>query len=282
MSELVLITGATGKTGRRLVKAFEAQGLAFRAASRSSAEGRASSPFDWRNAETWGNALQGVSSVYLVGAPLGGGSPDRMIEFATAAVQAGVRRLVLLSASLVEAGGPSFGQVHLWLKDNAPEWAVLRPSWFMENFTEAFHALTIRDESAIYTATGDGRVAFISADDIAQSAFAALTAVRPSNTDFVLTGPRAISYDEVAYLIGRVSGREIVHHSIPPEELAARHMARGMPEAGARALAAMDAAISAGAENRVTDAVGRLTGRTPKPFEAFLFENANGFRAPLA
>ncbi len=57
-------------------------------------------------------------------------------------------------------------------------------------------------------------------------------------------------------------------------------MGRGMPELGARGLAAMDAAIAAGVENRTTDAVGRLTGRHPKPFEVFVAENAAAFSGP--
>ncbi len=189
MGELILVTGGTGKTGRRLTKILEAEGVAFRAGARSVEDGATSRPFDWRASETWPRALEGVTSAYLVGAPLGGGAPDNMIRFAEAAVASGIRRLVLLSASLVEAGGPSFGQVHLWLTQNAPEWAVLRPSWFMENFSEAYMNPVIRNEGAIYTATGSGRVAFISADDIAQCAFSVLTAARLPNADFVLPGP---------------------------------------------------------------------------------------------
>ncbi|HEV2604757.1 MAG TPA: ergot alkaloid biosynthesis protein, partial [Microvirga sp.] len=65
-------------------------------------------------------------------------------------------------------GDPMMGEVHAWLATNAPEWAVLRPSWFMQNFSEGPHGRTIREESAIYSATDTGRVGFISADDIAE------------------------------------------------------------------------------------------------------------------
>lgn len=70
------------------------------------------------------------------------------------ALSSGVRRFVLLSASSLEAGGPMMGQVHAYLQSMAPEWAVLRPSWFMQNFSEQQRLATIRDEGAIYSATG--------------------------------------------------------------------------------------------------------------------------------
>ena len=47
----------------------------------------------------------------------------------------GVRRLVLLSSYLIERDGGMIGGVQDWPADNAPEWAILRPSWFMQNFS---------------------------------------------------------------------------------------------------------------------------------------------------
>lgn len=91
------------------------------------------------------------------------------------AMAIGTRRFVLLSSSQLLPGDPIMGEVHAWLADNALEWAVLRPSWFMQNFSEGPHGQTIRDESTIYSATANGRVGFISADNIAEVAVALLT-----------------------------------------------------------------------------------------------------------
>lgn len=113
---------------------------------------------------------------------------------------------MLLSASLLPEGGPLIGHVHAFLHQEAPEWAVLWPSWFMQDFTEGYHFFTIRDEGLIYSATGDGAVAFIDAEDIAASAAPLLTTLTTLNRDFVLTGPRAISYDEAARMISRRRG----------------------------------------------------------------------------
>ena len=144
-------------------------------------------------------------------------------------------------------------------------------------FQRRRHVASIRTENAIYTAAGDGRVAFVSAEDIADCAFAALTASAPPNSDFILTSTRAISHDEAAELISRATGRTIAHRRIEAAALAERFAAQGLPAASARLLSELDRAISAGAEARTTDAVERLTGRAPVSFEAFVTPNAGAW-----
>jgi festuclavine dehydrogenase len=66
-----------------------------------------------------------------------------------------------------------------------------------ENFSEGQHQPTIRDNFQFYTASGDGKVPFVSADDIANVAFRALTDEKSHNTDHLILGPELFTYDEV-------------------------------------------------------------------------------------
>ena len=271
MSRPVLVTGGTGKTGRRLLMALRARGVPARAASRRPGQGRVH--FYWADRSTWDAAVDGVGSAYLV-APSGIADPASVvIEFVEAAMARGVTRFVLLSASLVEAGGPGMGQVHQWLASSAAEWAVLRPSWFMQNFSEGQHRATIRDEHAIYTAAGTGRIPFIRADDIAEAAATVLTAAQAPNTDFVLTGAEALSYDQVAARISAAVGFTVTHEQISAEELVARHMSAGLGETHAKTLAAMDVAVAQGAEDRTPPDLQHLIGRAPVSFSSFVAHN---------
>lgn len=93
----VLVTGGTGKTGRRVVARLRELGVQTRAASRS---GR--TPFVWEDPATWQAALEGVAAVYIV--PLDT-VPSPTPAFVEQAVAAGVRRLVLLSARGVDVPG---------------------------------------------------------------------------------------------------------------------------------------------------------------------------------
>lgn len=268
MPDRVLVTGGTGKTGRLVAELLTDQGVEARIATRhpSSAD---QIRFDWDDATTHSPALDGVTSVYLV-APT-----DRMEHLPAMRPfleQAGVRvpgRLVLLSASSLDEGGPMMGAVHGWLHVHAPRWTVLRPSWFMQNFTTQ-HLHSIVNEGCVYSATENGRVPFIHAADIAAVAVAALIDPAFVSRDHVLTGPDAMTYDEVADAITAAIDRPVRHYRLSLDELAARYVNFGIPANFAPTLADMDRAIANGSEDRITTEVEQIIGRKANTFSGFL------------
>lgn len=267
-----LVIGATGTTGRRVTAALLAEGHHVKAGGRTAAPVGAAQAvrFDWNEPATWGEALSGVDRAYLV-PPVGSSDPAAvMLPFLHEARAAGVRRAVLLGASAIPAGGPAVGQVHQALPGLFDEWAVLRPSWFMQNFTGSTpHARSIREGGVILTASGDGRIGFIDAQDIAAVAVRALLDEKSPDTDLILTGPQTFSHDDVAAILTESTGRSVVHRHLTFEQLRDRWAAEIPPEF-ATMLAAMDRAIAGGAEDRTTDTVERLTGRPPGTFRAFV------------
>jgi uncharacterized protein YbjT (DUF2867 family) len=261
----VLVTGATGTTGSRVAARLTARGVPVRAASRSGAV-----RFDWYDQGTHAAALDGADRVYLV-PPIRDPEPQTvMLPFLDLARKAGVRRAVLLSNSIVSAGGPSTGIVHAAIAETFGEWAVLRPTWFMQNVTGAHaHAIGIRATSAIATSAGSGRAAFVDAGDIAGVAVETLLAPAAVNADLILTGPQALSYDDVAAILTEASGRTITHERLDPAAEPAYYEALGVPEPSARFLVAMDWVIASGAEDRTTDTVRCMTGAPPRSFRDF-------------
>lgn len=270
----VLVIGATGTTGGRTAARLAAAGHRVKAASRRGAAVRAaeSVAFDWYDPTTHAAALEGADRVYLL-PPLGETDPAAvMLPFLDRARDAGVRRAVLLSSSAIPEDGPAVGAVHRALPELFPEWAVLRPCWFMQNFTgDHVHARSIREKGVLLSATGDGRVGFVDAEDIAAVAARALTDSEAPGTDLVLTGPETLSYDDVAALFAEVAGRSVVHRRVSYEELSAR-LAEQVPPDFAVLLAGLDRAIAGGAEDRVTDTVLRVTGRPPRTLRTHLEE----------
>ncbi|MGW2230805.1 NmrA family NAD(P)-binding protein [Streptomyces formicae] len=267
-----LVIGATGVTGSRTAARLAASGHRVRAAGRRATPVSGTEPvrFDWYDPATHAAALDGVDRVYLI-PPVGDADPAAtMLPFLQQARGTGVRRAVLLSSSAVPEGGPAVGMVHRALPDVFEHWAVLRPSWFMQNFTGAHaHALSIREEGALWTATGGGRIGFVDAEDIAAVAVHALTDEQAPNSDLVLTGPETLSYDDIAAVVTDVTGRSVEHRHLSHEQLCDRLSAL-IPTEFAVLLADMDRAIAEGSEDRTTDTVRRLTGRPPRAFRAFL------------
>ncbi|WP_030413538.1 NAD(P)H-binding protein [Streptomyces sp. NRRL S-1448] len=265
-----LVIGATGTTGSRTTAQLIAAGHRVKAASRCATPLPGAEPvrFDWYDPATFGDALTGAERVYLV-PPVGDPDPAAvMLPFLHQARTAGVRRAVLLSASAIPEGGPAVGAVHQALPGLFDEWAVLRPSWFMQNFTGTHaHADSIREHGVILTAAGTGRVGFVDADDIAAVAVRALTDDPPPDTDLVLTGPKALSHDDIAAIVTQTTGRPVTHRHLSHDDLRDR-LAAVMPLEFATMLADMDRAIAGGAEDRITDSVQRVTGRPPHDFRA--------------
>ena len=145
----------------------------------------------------------------------------------------------------------------------------------MQNFSEGQHLAPILEDSAIYTATQDGCIGFIDAEDIASCAATLLTAPRVENTDYILTGPEAISYDAVAEIFARRLGRAVKHKRLTQEAIAQRFLDLGFPKSYAKTLAAMDDAIVGGSEDRMTGEVRALTGREPISVDTFVERNVN-------
>ncbi len=280
----VLVLGATGNTGSHVLRMVRAEGARALAATRRPEAAAAAGVseavrFDWHDPAGHAAALDGVERIYLV-SPLGVAEPRPVVEpFLNTAVAQGVRRVVLLSSSAVADAPTGLGALHGLVKETVPEWTVLRPSWFMQNFT-GDHAVAhaIRGDGEIVTATGDGKVAFVDATDIAAVATRALLDERPHNTDHVITGPEALGYAEAARIVAEVSGRPTRHVAVEPGELRERLTAMEIPPEFAAMLAGLDEDIRHGAEDRTTDTVQRVTGRAPRSFRAF----AEAHRAAFA
>jgi uncharacterized protein YbjT (DUF2867 family) len=268
----VLVTGSSGTTGSRLTAQLMARGVAVIAANRAGEGPAGTMPtsFDWHDPTTHTDALAGVERMYLI-PPIGDPDPSKvMLPFLIRAHRTGVRRVVLLSNAPTPAGGPGPGIVHQAIPEMFREWAVLRPSWFMQNVIgEHPHARMIRHTSTIVTATGDHRVGFIDAGDIARVGVEALLAPEALNADFVITGPQAFSYGDMARILSEASGRAITHVPVAPEEVPARYEAIGVPARSAQFLAFMDSVIASGSQDWTTDTVERVTGTPPRTLGGF-------------
>jgi uncharacterized protein YbjT (DUF2867 family) len=253
----VLVTGASGTTGSRVAARLRHQGFDVRTAHRPL--------FDWGDAATFPAALDGVDRCYLVAPTRDADPATTMPPFLEAAKDVGVRRVALLSGAAIPVGGPGAGTAHAMIPTMFDEWAVLRPSWFMQNVIGDHHiAREIRANGTITTAAGDGRLAFVDADDIADVAVHALTDQTPPNDGLLLTGPESLSWDDVAALLGAR------HVRVSMEELRLHLLDAGLPELTAALLAVADASMVAGTSEVPTDVVERLTGHPPTSFRAFV------------
>ncbi|KAK0431297.1 hypothetical protein EV421DRAFT_1854495 [Armillaria borealis] len=275
----ILLTGGTGKTGIRIARLLQDANQPVLLTSRKGVvpEPFKGVKFDWYDPSTFENAFTAdpnIDRIYLV-TPAGSlEALPPMKPFIDLAVQKGVKRFVLLSASGLESGHPAMGKVHEYLLSLKVDYAVIRPSWFFENFL-TLHLSNIKEQNTILSASADGKIGFISADDIADLAVSTLTDEKSHNTDHILTGPELLSYDDVAAIFTEVLGRKITHTRITIEELKKRYLAFGLPEDYAEMLSSLDDLNAKGVEEKIFVAAKKVTGK--RTLKSFVEANKDSF-----
>ncbi|MFF0739133.1 NmrA family NAD(P)-binding protein [Streptomyces sp. NPDC004111] len=273
----ILVLGASGNTGSAVAESLRETGLPIRTTSTKDAGGSAGTDhvrFDWSDRDTYATAVAGVDRLYLI-APVGVADPVPPIEaFLDEARRAGVRRTVFLSSSAVRTGDPGLGQVAALVESVMPEWAVLRPSWFMQNFVGR-HPLAeaIRTSGEFVTAAGEGKQAFVDARDIGATAAALLADDTAHNSEFFVTGPDSISYDDAAALLAEATGKPVRHVSVSVGQRVRQYVEAGYSPDFSASLAGLDDLIRTGQNDFVADTVKQFTGRSPRSLREFLSEH---------
>jgi uncharacterized protein YbjT (DUF2867 family) len=258
VSTTTLVTGGTGKTGRRAAERLHAAGHPVRIGSR-----RADPPFDWNEPATWPGALDGVDAVFVSYFPdlAFPGAFDAVSELTATAVARGVQRLVLLSGR----GEPEAQRSELVVQRSGAAWTIVRSSFFAQNFSESFLLEPVLD-GVIALPAGDVAEPFIDVDDVADVAVAALTEDRHTGQLYEVTGPRLLTFADVAAELTAATGRTISYVHVTPEEYLAGAVAAGIPTEEAAPYVELFAALLDGHNAYLTDGVQRALGRPARDF----------------
>ncbi|MFE9646139.1 NmrA family NAD(P)-binding protein [Streptomyces sp. NPDC006365] len=265
-NETLLVTGASGRTGRRVAQAAQAAGFDVRAASRGG-----SVRFDWADSSTWDEALRGADAAYVaypgdIGAP---GAAESIGALARRALELGVRRLVLLSARGEAQAEPAERAV----RESGAEWTVVQADWFMQNFSEGLLLEGVHSGEFVFPA-GEVPVPFIDARDIADVVVKALTDSSYVGRTLAITGARLLSFRDALAEISAAAGREIRYVPVPAKEYGAMLTDFGLPAEEVASLQEVFEALLDGSNAQTTDGVEQVLGRAPRDFTDFAREHA--------
>lgn len=249
-----LVIGGTGKTGRRVAQRLTDRGLPVRVGSRSGQP-----PFVWEDENSWEAALEGVGAVYITYYPdlAFPGAAEAVEKFSKLAVSRGADRLVLLSGRGEEGAQASERR----LQESGARWTVVRCSWFNQNFDESFFLEPVL-AGELALPTGDAVEAFVDADDIADVAVAALTDDRHVGKVYELSGPRLLSFHDVAAELAEATGREIRYVPVSLEDYRAFLTENGLPAD----FAELFGVVTDGRNAHLVHGVEEALGRKPKDF----------------
>ena len=287
---MLLVTGPTGNVGAELVNLLAAEDAAacpWRVASRHPDTLRtrlSESPvdvvtFDFFDRSTWEGALAGVDRLFLL-FPLPGNRAAReaLVPFVQAAEAAGCRHAVYVSVFGADRAWfiPHY-KVEAALRSSSMSSTVLRCSYFMQNLHRhiSTHGEDIAERGELFIPAGSGRTAFIDARDAA--AVAALALRKPDrhlNAVHHLTGPAALTMTEVAAALTAELGYRVDYTRPGLIRFARRLRGRGVGWDSIGFMSAVYSLTRFGGNQRITDEVSRLLGRSPLSLAEFLHDNA--------
>ena len=269
------VTGAGGTVGSEVIRQLQAKQAPFRAvyfsphrAEDGRARGIDAVTADYRRPETVRAALEGCDRVFLLGPNLSN-QTDLELNVVEAARIAGASHIVKQSVMGAEGDDYSLAKVHRpverRLESSGMRWTFIRPNSFMQNVV-TFMSATIRAESAFYTASDQARISHVDVRDVAEVSVLALTEPGHEGRTYTLTGPEALTYDELAHELSIALRRPIRHVSLSPGELRAGMLAEGMSEDIADRLLDLERYFREQRASRVTHDVKHVTGHDPRRF----------------
>jgi uncharacterized protein YbjT (DUF2867 family) len=288
---MILVTGATGTAGSQVVRALRARGARVRAFVRDAEKARQLlgdevelAVGDFADPSSARAALDGVDAMLLSCA-----DDPRRVEWETnatdAAAVAAVGRIVKLSTIGAAPGAPVafwdwHGRVEEHLKASGVPAVILQSSFYMSNLLAA--AEPVASERRLYAPAGEARVAMIDPRDVGAAAAAALTGAAEDGQTYVITGPEAITWGQIAAALSSATGREVEFVDVPDEGARQGLIAAGLPEFVAEQLIMIFGQLRQGVAEQVTEGVHALTGSRPRSFAEFARDHAHMFQPVVA
>ncbi|MEU3647166.1 NAD(P)H-binding protein [Lentzea sp. NPDC034063] len=273
----ILVTGARGNVGRRVLQRLYAAGHSLRASGRNPAEldvpeGVETVALDLNDPETFVAALAGVSKVLLYA------EPDGIVKFLDEAEKAGVEQIVLLSSNTVGLPGADqdpLAHHHLLVEEavvtSGLSYTILRPGAFMSNAFGWSYSLQAGD--TIDQVFPEAQVAPVHEDDIADVAVVALTEKKLQDEIVDLTGPESLTFRQELEIVGDVLGRKLVINGLTREEGEAQMSNFVPPPVLTSLLNQWEAAVGVVADTSAT--AERITGKPARTFRQWVEEHAS-------
>ncbi len=281
--------GGSGNGGGGVLREPQAPGEAVRAfvrdlerAAEKLGDGVELAPGDLADAASVRRAMAGVDRVFLACA-----NEPRQVEYEVGAIEAareaGVRRIVKLSALGAGAGSPVafwdwHARIERHLRSSGVPAVVLRPAFYMTNLLGSAEA--VRHTGKLFAPAAGARIAMIDPRDVAAVAAVALTQDGHHGRTCTLTGPEAVTYEEVAAQLSGSTGRAIGFVPVPDEAAREAFIQSGAPDWMADQFVTLFGLLRRGAAAQATGEVRALIGREPSGLTEFAHDFAHLFGVP--
>ncbi|HEX5977525.1 MAG TPA: SDR family oxidoreductase [Nitrososphaeraceae archaeon] len=281
--ESILVTGATGNIGSEVVKELlsDAPDVSIKAAVHSSQNVKKVKSdarvkviqIDYNEPETVREALNGVDKLFLL-TPDVPNAADLASNVVIEAKKAGIKQIVkqsVMGAALEADVGTMrlHRQVEKFIEQSGIPFTFLRPNEFMQNFIN-FHSPSIKGNNAFYIPLEDAKVSLVDVRDIAGVAVKSLIDEdKHKNKTYLITGPEALSYHQVAEILSNTTGRKINYVNISDGEARSAMKEIGMSDWLINTVSELSEYFRKGKASEISPAVEDVTGNKPISFSQF-------------
>ncbi|MAS29025.1 MAG: hypothetical protein CMC44_00115 [Flavobacteriaceae bacterium] len=285
---MILITGATGKTGSATAKSLGEKGERFRALIRNEEKKEGLESIGGEvvigsieNTDVVNQSMQGVKTV-LVLLPNSESQLALEKQLVDSAKQAGVERIVKMSS--IEATPDATSQIpklHLeseeYIKQSGLAWTMIKPNFYMQNLLAS--AGTIKDQGKIFLPMGEGKTGMIDTTDVGTVIAKVLSEDGHESMNHEITGPEILSFYEVAEIFSKALGKQVDYVDVPMDAYKETLGQFLTNQWHLDAVIDLFKGIAEGGIEDKTNTFNELTGETPKSLSQFLAENSFIFKS---
>lgn len=285
---MILITGATGKTGSATAKSLGEKGETFRALIRNEEKKEGLESLGGEvvigsieNTEVVNQSMQGVKTL-LVLLPNSESQLALEKQLVDSAKQAGVERIVKMSSieATPDATSP-IPKLHLeseeYIKQSGLAWTMIKPNFYMQNLLAS--AGTIKEQGKIFLPMGDGKTGMIDTTDVGKVLAKVLSEDGHESMNHEITGPEILSFYEVAEIFSQVLGKQVDYVDVPMDAYKETLGQFLTNQWHLDAVIDLFKGIAEGGIEDKTDTFNELMGETPKSLSQFLAENSFIFKS---
>ncbi len=280
----LLVTGASGQLGQRVIELLiEANAGHIIAATRTpeklahlAARGVEVRQADFDDPSSLAAAFAGVERLLLISTDVVDGTDRRIVQHrnaVNAAAQAGVTHVVYTALINPEPGSPIAIAPDHYATEQALaasplDWTVLRNNIYTDYQLSGLVRAVATGK--LVSAAGDGGAGYVTREDCARAATAALVARNSGRTTLDITGPAIVTQAELAQIVSALTERPVTYVPVTPEVMVAGMVAAGLPKPMAEVFVTFDTGIAAGTLAVASSAVADLTGKAPQSVHAYL------------
>jgi uncharacterized protein YbjT (DUF2867 family) len=267
---MILLTGATGTIGKATIAALQAMHQQFKIAvhdpNKVVIKGVEAVELEWNNVDSYLPAMKGIEKLFLL-TPNSERQVGYVVQAVAAAKRAGVRHIVRLSVMGADADpGIILGRLHFAaereLKASGITWTILRPTFFMQNFVN-YYGVNPQKDGEIYLPHGRGKATWVDARDVGESAAKVLTTLGHEGKVYELTGPEALTTEEVLKILSEELGHKYTYVDAPEDAARKAMEEMKMPLWLVDGFMELHALIKHGYAESLADGVKTILGREP-------------------